>query len=160
MNIYEQKTEALNYTQNVNMERPVCKCMVRAYALSRHQQSIRHQHKLTRGYSISKDIKKPCNQHWWKRERRWWRWLWPTKNIWWEPWTNKPQKPYSTIFSRSGPEEWLLLISAYWQVLVDVDSWRGHDDPVESFSLRLKPNMSRSGSQRKKSLSEASLKSW
>ena len=43
---YERKKEELNEKQNVKTECPLCKCMVRKYTMSRHEQSIKHQIKL------------------------------------------------------------------------------------------------------------------
>lgn len=42
----EKNKEELNAKQNVKAECPICKCMVRSYAMKRHEQSIKHQAKL------------------------------------------------------------------------------------------------------------------
>ena len=43
---YERKKEELNRKQHVKTECPLCKCLVRKYTMSRHEQSIKHQIKL------------------------------------------------------------------------------------------------------------------
>ena len=49
---YEEHKEKLNEKQRVKAECPVCKCMVRAYAMRRHEQSVKHQMNLNGHYLI------------------------------------------------------------------------------------------------------------
>ena len=42
----EKHKEEINIKQNLKIECPLCKCMIRKYALDRHQQSQKHQLKL------------------------------------------------------------------------------------------------------------------
>ena len=41
---YEKNKEELNKRQNVKTECSVCKCLIRTYAMKRHEQSMKHQH--------------------------------------------------------------------------------------------------------------------
>ena len=44
----ENHKEEINNKQNVKSECPICQCFVRAYAMSRHEQSLKHQFNLNR----------------------------------------------------------------------------------------------------------------
>ena len=47
---YEKNKEELNEKQHVKTERSVCKCLIRTYAMKRHEQSMKHQHNLNGHY--------------------------------------------------------------------------------------------------------------
>lgn len=44
---YKQNQEERNKKHNLKSECPLCKCMVRKYAMNRHEESQKHQLKLT-----------------------------------------------------------------------------------------------------------------